>query len=356
MTKREKEILELLKKYPMMTQQEIADQLKITRSGVSAHISNLISSGWIVGRAYILREEEYLAIVGGANRDIVGQPEEKLLEKDSNPGEIFITTGGVGRNICENLARLGQKTLFFSALGEDEAGEMIEKELSELGTDTSRILWTEGRTPQYLAIMDEDRDMSVAISDMNLLERVNRQYLQRHQEVLEKAKYTVLDTNLSQEALEFLLEEVDSEFLIDSVSTVKAMKLKAHLDKITFLKANIYEAKALANTDSNDVSVISKDLIDQGLKSLVITMGGEGSFYRDQETEFHLEARPMEIKNASGAGDSFMAGYVYGLMEEFSLEKRLKFADACARVTLKSDSTGSEDYYVRNILKEMEDE
>lgn len=354
MTKREREILELLKKHPLMTQQEIAEKLNITRSGVSAHISNLMASGWILGRAYVLREEEYLTVIGGANRDIVGQPENLLLEKDSNPGKIFVTTGGVGRNICENLTRLGQKTIFFTALGKDEAGEMIEKELSELGTDTSKILWTEGRTPQYLAIMDEERDLSVAISDMELLEKVNRNYLEKYRDLIEKSKYTVLDTNLSKEALDYLLEEVDSTFVVDSVSTVKALKLKEHLDEIHFLKANIYEAKALSNNKSKNYLEIAEDLINQGLHSLVITMGSQGSFYKDQEKELFLEARPLKIQNASGAGDSFMAGYTYGLMEDFPLEKRLEFADACARVTLQSDSTGSEDYYVNNILKEME--
>ena len=106
MTPREKEIINLLKKNPGISQQEIADELNITRSGVSTHINNLMTSGYILGRGYILREDSYVAVLGGCNMDITGYSFDNLKERDSNPGKIEYSSGGVGRNICENLARL----------------------------------------------------------------------------------------------------------------------------------------------------------------------------------------------------------------------------------------------------------
>ena len=78
MTPREKEIINLLKKNPGISQQEIADELKITRSGVSTHINNLMTSGYILGRGYILREDSYVAVLGGCNMDITGYSFDNL--------------------------------------------------------------------------------------------------------------------------------------------------------------------------------------------------------------------------------------------------------------------------------------
>ncbi|HCL51251.1 MAG TPA: kinase, partial [Clostridiaceae bacterium] len=83
MTNREKEILELIKKNPMISQKDLADILGITRSSVAVHITNLQKKGYILGKGYIVKEGEYVSIVGGANVDIQGFPKEKFILKDS---------------------------------------------------------------------------------------------------------------------------------------------------------------------------------------------------------------------------------------------------------------------------------
>ncbi|MEA4820923.1 MAG: PfkB family carbohydrate kinase, partial [Erysipelotrichales bacterium] len=55
-------------------------------------------------------------VIGGANIDIQGTPFEKLKYKDSNPGIISYSFGGVARNVAENLARLGDNVNFISVL------------------------------------------------------------------------------------------------------------------------------------------------------------------------------------------------------------------------------------------------
>ena len=125
MTNREKELLELIKMNPTISQKELADTLKITRSSVGVHITNLIKKGYVIGKGYLLKEGEYISIVGGANMDIIGFPSDKLIIKDSNPGQVKVVLGGVGRNIGENLVRLGVETKLISAVGSDVYGEKI---------------------------------------------------------------------------------------------------------------------------------------------------------------------------------------------------------------------------------------
>ena len=65
--------------------------------------------GLCAGRGYVLREGPYAVVIGGANMDICGCSYDNLRIGDSSPGRVRTSAGGVGRNIAENLARLGHR-------------------------------------------------------------------------------------------------------------------------------------------------------------------------------------------------------------------------------------------------------
>lgn len=94
MTNREKEVLEVIKENPMISQKDLAEKLGITRSSAAVHITNLLKKGYLLGKGYIVsKDEEYVSIIGGANMDIQGFPNDKLIYKDSNPGKSKISLG-----------------------------------------------------------------------------------------------------------------------------------------------------------------------------------------------------------------------------------------------------------------------
>lgn len=137
MTNREKEILELLRRDPLISQQELAEKLGITRSSAAVHISNLMQKGAIRGKGYILSEADRITVVGGANIDIYGSPAVELAPGVSNPGRVHTACGGVGRNAAENLALLGNSVSLITAMGKDAYGERLRQCAQEAGVDIS---------------------------------------------------------------------------------------------------------------------------------------------------------------------------------------------------------------------------
>ena len=107
MTQRERQILQLIESNPLISQQEIAEKMGITRSSVAVHISNLTKKGCIAGKGYVLRTGSYAVVVGGVNVDICGRSFAPLVEADSNPGVVSSSLGGVGRNIAHNMSLMG---------------------------------------------------------------------------------------------------------------------------------------------------------------------------------------------------------------------------------------------------------
>ena len=95
MTQRERQILNWIKENPMISQQELADKAGITRSSAAVHISNLMKKGYISGKGYIVRTAPYVTVVGGVNMDIGGRSAAPLVDRDSNPGQVRMSLGGV---------------------------------------------------------------------------------------------------------------------------------------------------------------------------------------------------------------------------------------------------------------------
>lgn len=85
MNDREKQILKILRRNPLIQQNEIADILQISRSRVAAHIMDLMRKGLIKGKGYILTEQDYCVVVGAINMDIRGMADIRYPQAASHP-------------------------------------------------------------------------------------------------------------------------------------------------------------------------------------------------------------------------------------------------------------------------------
>ena len=153
MTQRERQLLEWIRENPMISQQELADKAGITRSSVAVHISNLMKKGCITGKGYIVRTDPYVAVVGGVNMDIGAVSAGALVARDSNPGHVTTSLGGVGRNIAHNLCLLGQRTAMVTVMGDDDFGRRVQENAKDIGLDLSAgAVLPDCRTGTYLYI------------------------------------------------------------------------------------------------------------------------------------------------------------------------------------------------------------
>ncbi len=180
MTNREKEILDMISKNPFISQQEIAKSLGITRSSVAVHITNLMKKGYIKGKGYILKDRPYVTVIGGANIDIQGFPYGKLNLNDSNPGKVKISLGGVGRNIAENLVKMDIDTKLVTVIGDDPYGKKILEECKMAKIDMDDSLVIKNRfSSVYLSILDEEGDMKSAVSDMDIINEIDIDFIKK---------------------------------------------------------------------------------------------------------------------------------------------------------------------------------
>lgn len=343
MTQRERQILQLIEQNPMVSQQELAEQLQITRSSVAVHISNLLKKGYIAGKGYVLRSGSYAVVVGGVNMDIGGQSFGPLVEADSNPGAVTMSLGGVGRNIAHNLALLGTDVRLLSACGEDVYGQKITASCAQIGIDASCMLrLADVPTSTYLYIADERGEMALALSDMQICQRIDPAYLAANLTVLHNAQVVVADTNIPQESLMYLAENCQVPLFCDPVSTVKAEKLRPILHKIHTLKPNRLEAELLSGVKiktKEDVETAARVLLSKGVRRLFISMGADGVYAATETEQLWLENLPGRLVNTTGCGDAFMAALVWAYLEGTDLKNTALAGLAAASIAMETKQT-----------------
>lgn len=344
MTDREREILEILKKNPMISQQELADLLNISRTSVAVHITNLMKKGHILGKGYILKKENYVTVIGGSNMDIQGFPVNPLVMYDSNPGKVEISLGGVGRNIAENLSRLDVNTKLISAIGNDLYGNTILSQCKDLNIDISDcFISDEYATSIYISILNNDKDMQLAISHMDIIEKLDESFIHSKYSSINNSNAIVIDTNLSQDTIEFITRTYSHlPIFVDTVSTAKCKKIENILHRFEGIKLNKYEAEKLSGIKINtieDAKISCEYFIEKGIRSVFITLGSDGVYCANKHESLHIEGIKINIVNATGAGDAFMAGIIYGFMNNLTLSETAKFSVGASILALSHKNT-----------------
>jgi pseudouridine kinase len=343
LTQRERQILRWIEENPLISQQELAEKAGITRSSVAVHISNLMKKGHVAGRGYIVHTAPYAVVVGGVNMDIGGRPTGPLISGDSNPGQVRMSLGGVGRNIAHNMSLLGVDTRLLTAFGDDLYAQRLAASCGELGIDVTHCLTVPGGTTStYLFIADQGGDMAVAVSDMEIYDHVTPAFLASRASLLHSAQLVVVDTNIPAETIAWLADHVSLPLFCDPVSTVKAEKLRPVLGKIHTLKPNRLEAEVLSGvkiTDEESLHRAADALLETGLRRVFISLGGDGVFAADHTQRLRVPCCPGQMVNTTGCGDAGMAAIVWAYLEGTDLRDTARAAMAAGSIAMESAET-----------------
>ena len=287
---------------------------------------------------------ESLLIIGGSNIDYIATSKDKIQDGVSNIGTISISSGGVARNICENLARLGSKIDFITTIGNDLYGENIKKDLINLSVN---VIYPKVNLPtsSYLAINDNNHDLALSICDNRIIGELNSKFLNNYYKFILEHEYIILDANLNEDAIKYIFSNFsDKKIIVDAISPTKVLKFKNYLDKIYLLKCNKFEAKAIINDYKNERDLISK-ILELGVKNIVVSFGASDIYYgNNSEIGFIKNDLIKDFANTSGCGDALTSGIIdQYIRDNKSLKDSIIFGNILSKVTLMTSSATSKE-------------
>jgi pseudouridine kinase len=330
---KKQQLLELIRANPFISQQELANQLSLSRSAVAGYIAGLIRERKLLGRAYVLPDKRPVVCIGAANLDRKLRSMNTLALRTSNPASAVESFGGVARNIAENLARLGTQVALLTATGKDSSGAALLAHAEALGIDTRGALTLDdAASGTYTAVLDRDGEMVVALADMALYDRIDAAFVASRQARLASASLVVADLNLPLDTVDALVHAArqnETPLVLVAVSEPKMARLPRELDGVSLLILNAGELATRVGrplTRADELEAAMRDVQAQGARDLVVTRGAEGVLLTTPDGILHLPATAADIVDVTGAGDAFAAAVCWSLLQSPDQEHALELA------------------------------
>lgn len=349
LTEREREILELLRREPLLNAAAIGERLGSTASAVAVHLSNLTRKGAILGRGYLLSEAPGVVVVGGSNMDLVARSHSPATPGTSNPGEASMRPGGVGRNIAENLARLGTRTHLVSVVGRDPLGETLLARTAAAGVHLEHVLRTDTPTGTYTAVLDHDGELVTAVSAMAATALLSPEHVGGARDLLASAGVVVVDGNLPAATMRHTLDLVRAagvRAVVEPVSVPKARLLEPCLDPdspvfaITPNRDELAALTGLPTATGRQVRAAAAALNERGVELVWVRLGAAGSLLCTAgDAPVEIAAVPAEVADVTGAGDSALAAFCHALVLGEAPEAAARYGHAAAALTVESTHT-----------------
>jgi ribokinase len=264
-------------------------------------------------------------------------PDEKI-----NVERIEIHAGGVTGNNLTQVARLGAKAGWLGLIGNDESGRLITRAFAEDGLDLSGIEVITGEKSTFTWIpVDVQGERSIY-----MFPNVNGK-LSAEQVRTRFAGHIVKARHFHTEASQLPLPPVREGMRIAHEAGVRVIfdldvapsyfaqaRLGTEKDLVEALQlADVLKpCKAAAReiTGETDYKKMAAKLLTLGPKIVAVTMGTEGCLIASANTMDHVPAFHVSVVDTTGAGDAFMGGLSYGLLQGWDLPDSGLFANACA--------------------------
>lgn len=282
-----------------------------------------------------------MVVVGGANVDVKARTAAPLVAATSNPGTVVRTPGGVGRNIAENLARLGSRVALVSTVGNDPDGDWLLQETALAGVDVEPVL-RGGRTGRYVAVLDDGGDLAVGVADMAATDALLPEVLD--DDLLRSAALVVVDGNVPPTTIDAVLvvgASAGVRVVIDPVSVAKARRIAAllRLERPVFaITPNEAELAALGSVAG---------LHGRGVEVVWVRRGPAGSSLSTADELVELEATRVEPVDVTGAGDAMLAAFCHRVLVGDDLRAAARAGHTAAALTVASPHTVVPDLHDR---------
>ena len=253
--------------------------------------------------------------------------------EDFKTGELNRTSyeevrvGGKGVNVSIVLHDLGVENVALGFIA-GFTGDQIESGMQQLGCTTSFIHLPGGFSRINVKLAGQEEDLT----EMNgmgpaVSKEEYEQFMLRLRRMLKDGDTLVLSgsipASMPQDTYERILEEVDTDKICVVVDTSSSL-LRHTLPYRPFLiKPNLTELSELFGrslTEYDDIVGCAKHLQEEGARTVLVSMGGEGAILVTEEGQvFSAPAPDGDLVDSIGAGDSMVAGFLAGYMERGSM-------------------------------------
>lgn len=273
-----------------------------------------------------------IMVVGSISTDFNVKSEKKPAVGETVKGASFSTSfGGKGANQAVAAARLGAAVQMVGTVGQDEFGALLLTNLETNGIDTSyveRVTSVESGSA-HITLVDNDNSIIFIPGANNAFDESRLEVLAKEMKEME---YVILQNEIPMTIISKIIDICDELGVKTIYNPAPAESVSEELiGKVTYITPNESEFKVL----------FPEMTVDEGLKKypskLIITLGSDGVAYYDGTEIVTVPSYKVEVKDTTGAGDTFNGALAYALVTGASLTPSIQFANLVAAISIQKD-------------------
>jgi len=249
--------------------------------------------------------------------------------------EGHVSLGGSAANFATQATRLGIKTTLISCVGDDVYGELVIKELTKIGVDTSSILVLDKHETGIFFYAHDPQNDQIVVAKPGANKFLEKRFFEDDD---------IADANLIHVAGSFPMmidrasEMATTQGMVLSLDPGRAAKdldFDRILKQVDLLFLNSQELKDYFKIEPTESALRKFAKTFPGI--VIIKMGKKGAIATDGFEFCISQVFEVPVKNTLGAGDSFAAGFITAWTRSERIPQALNMANAAAALTIKQE-------------------
>lgn len=279
-----------------------------------------------------------IAVIGSLNYDIILKiPRLPECGETLPASDAAFSAGGKGANQAVQAAKLGVKTYMIGCVGEDAHGAYLLQSAHRYGLDTTYI--RKVSDPTGMGVVNAIEDGSVfacIVRGANFA--VSKEDIDAAEAVLKETAIVILQMEIPQEINEYAIEkakECGCKVLLNAAPAEEIPE--EYLKKCDIIVVNEVEAAFYLKEEMDTVEKAKQGAARMASNygaDIIMTLGKAGSVVSDNEKVTFIPSKKVNAIETTGAGDSFIGGVGYALMQNMSLTEACEFATRCSAITV----------------------
>lgn len=239
--------------------------------------------------------------------------------------------GGSPANLCMNMARLGNKTMLAASVGNDDMGTVLRNYVARLGVDVTNVVQVDEPTTLILVTRSAAVSNFQPYRGSDALLSIRQFPFSRFEEI--SILHTTCFALSKQPAQHVIMQAAEKAKRAGCLLSIdanyseriwperrEAQRILAELSRLgALVKVSDVDWGRLYEDDTPAPDFVIDHFLKMGAKEVCFTLGAEGCWVGNDTERHFLPARPVEVKDTTGAGDAFWSGYLTARLDEKSL-------------------------------------
>ncbi len=253
---------------------------------------------------------------------LVDESSSALIEKKLENYKSSMAPGGSAANTIHGLAKMGIESGFISYIGKDETGRFFEDSMNSVGvkplvfhsntaSGTARTIISADGERTFATNLGASLELNENVITPELFNNWDYCYVEGYL-IANRAVFTKTITTAKECGCKVVLDLASYNVVEDNRDFLNEL-----LPQIDILFANEEEAKALTQMSAEE----SLHYIAEKVDIAIVKTGKKGSLIKRGEEVVTIGCNKIDVVDTTGAGDMYAAGFLYGLINDYDLEK-----------------------------------